>query len=68
MLDVAPVELFTWMDKQSLQFLNFPPAMIEEGVDVVMHWINEDGEPASMKSGAKIVPTVRRQRAVAKDS
>ncbi|OAA79337.1 hypothetical protein LEL_02823 [Akanthomyces lecanii RCEF 1005] len=57
MLDVAPVELFTWMDKKSLQFLNFPPEMIEEGIDVVMHWINEDGQPASMKGGAKIVPT-----------
>lgn len=66
MLDVAPVELFTWMDKKSLQFLNFPPEMIEEGIDVVMHWINEDGQPASMKGGAKIVPTVRRQRAVKK--
>ncbi|KAM3496725.1 hypothetical protein MY10362_009901, partial [Beauveria mimosiformis] len=57
MLDVAPVELFTWMDKKSLQFLNFPPEMIEEGIDVVMHWINEDKEPAAMKGAAKIVPT-----------
>ncbi|KAM3426508.1 hypothetical protein MY4824_009940 [Beauveria thailandica] len=57
MLDVAPVELFSWMDKKSLQFLNFPPEMIEEGIDVVMHWINEDKEPAAMKGGAKIIPT-----------
>ncbi|KAH8714002.1 hypothetical protein BB8028_0007g06640 [Beauveria bassiana] len=57
MLDVAPVELFTWMDKKSLQFLNFPPEMIEDGIEVVMHWINEDKEPAAMKGGAKIVPT-----------
>lgn len=58
MLDVAPFEFFAWVDKESLQKFKFPAAMVEEGMDIELHWVTEDGSPAPMRSGAEIKPTV----------
>ncbi|EOD52903.1 putative dj-1 family protein [Neofusicoccum parvum UCRNP2] len=57
MIDVAPFEFFAWMGSASLAALNFPPAMVEEGIDIELHWVTEDGSLAKMKSGAQIKPT-----------
>ncbi|KAF7550487.1 hypothetical protein G7Z17_g5658 [Cylindrodendrum hubeiense] len=57
LLDVAPFEFFAWVGKDSLKMLNFTPEMIEEGLDVELHWVTEDGGPTKMKSGAQIMPT-----------
>ncbi|KAB2573615.1 putative dj-1 family protein [Lasiodiplodia theobromae] len=57
MLDVAPFEFFAWVDKESLQKFKFPAAMVEEGMDIELHWVTEDGSPAPMRSGAEIKPT-----------
>lgn len=58
MLDVAPFEIFAWMNRESLKVLNLPPAMLDESVDFELHWITEDGSAAKMKGGAQIIPTV----------
>lgn len=60
MIDVAPFEFLAWMDEGSLKLLNFPSEMLEDVIDIETHWITEDGAPAKMKSGAQIMPTVRR--------
>lgn len=59
MIDVAPFEFFSWTNKDSLTMLGFPPSMIEEALDIKLHWVSEDGDMASLKSNAKIMPTVR---------
>lgn len=58
MLDVAPFEFFAWTDQKSASLLGLPPSMAEEGIDMELHWVTEDGDIATMKSGAMIKPTV----------
>lgn len=58
MIDVAPFEFFNWTDKDSLQMLGFPASMIEQGLDIKLHWVTEDGDMVQMKSNANIMPTV----------
>ena len=58
MLDIAPFEFFAWVDKASLQYLGLPQEMVDDGLDIELHWVTEDGGPARTRSGAVIQPTV----------
>ncbi|KAL0937171.1 dj-1 family protein [Colletotrichum truncatum] len=57
MLDVAPFEFFAWTDKESLSFMQVSDKMKEDALDIELHWVTEDGQPAKMKSRAQIIPT-----------
>ncbi|KAH7134551.1 class I glutamine amidotransferase-like protein [Dactylonectria estremocensis] len=57
MIDVAPFEFFAWFDKESLKMFNFPPEMLEDALDIELHWVTEDGKPNKLRSGAQLVPT-----------
>lgn len=58
MLDVAPFEFFAWLDKASIRMMNFPPEMLDDALDVKLHWVTEDGHAGQMRSGAQIKATV----------
>ncbi|KAK2055973.1 class I glutamine amidotransferase-like protein [Colletotrichum caudatum] len=57
LLDVAPFEFFSLIDKTACRMMNFPKEMWKEGLDIELHWITEDGKPARMRSAALIQPT-----------